>query len=84
VDEWCRSVAPSTELSTWYGCAPARFAEFGRWYRAELRGPGPASALARLCALARERTMTLLTAIRHVEVSEATILADLIARRDGS
>lgn len=84
VDDWCRSVAPSTELSSWYGCDPARFEEFDRWYRVELTGPGQASALAHLCELVRDRTVTLLTAIRHVEVSEATILADLIAQRDGS
>jgi len=28
-DEWCKQVAPSTELRKWYNHDPERFAEFG-------------------------------------------------------
>jgi len=28
LDDWCRDIAPSTELRKWYGHDPARFAEF--------------------------------------------------------
>ncbi|MGZ4521264.1 MAG: DUF488 domain-containing protein, partial [Mycobacteriaceae bacterium] len=35
-DEWCRTVAPSTELRKWYAHDPERFEEFGRRYRTEL------------------------------------------------
>ena len=34
--EWCKEVAPSTELRRWYGHDPAKFNEFARRYRAEL------------------------------------------------
>ena len=39
VDEWCKQVAPSTELRTWYAHDPQRFEEFSRRYRAELAEP---------------------------------------------
>ena len=45
LDEWCKQVAPSTQLRTWYGHDPERFDEFGRRYRRELQEPGRADAL---------------------------------------
>jgi len=30
LDEWCKTVAPSTELRKWYAHDPERFEEFGR------------------------------------------------------
>ena len=38
LDEWCKDVAPSAALRTWYNHDPQRFAEFARRYRAELAG----------------------------------------------
>ena len=32
LNEWCRTVAPSTELRTWYHHEPERFEEFTRRY----------------------------------------------------
>ncbi|WP_284742308.1 DUF488 domain-containing protein [Amycolatopsis sp. RTGN1] len=80
----CKQIAPSAELSTWFGCDPARFVEFARRYQLELHAPVRASALNSLCELARHQTVTLLTAIRHIEVSQATILADLVTTRIGA
>jgi uncharacterized protein YeaO (DUF488 family) len=78
VDQWCKEVAPSSELRKWYGHDPARFPEFTTRYRSELQQPGQAEALARLRDLARERTVTLLTATRAIEISQAAVLADLL------
>ncbi|HVX23423.1 MAG TPA: DUF488 family protein [Acidimicrobiales bacterium] len=83
LDEWCREVAPSNELRRWYGHDPDRFAEFARRYRQELREPDRADALAHLRALAADGDLTLLTAARRADISEATVLADLLARRAG-
>ena len=80
LDEWCKQVAPSTELRKWYSSDPGRFAEFGRRYRAELKDPERADALAHLRELAEDRTLTLLTATRHPEISEAEVLAELLKR----
>ena len=80
LDAWRKDVAPSTELRKWYGHDPAKFEEFRRRYEAELRGA--TEALAELRALARERgRLTLLTATREVDLSQARVLADLLAKR---
>ncbi|WP_326636416.1 DUF488 family protein [Streptosporangium sp. NBC_01755] len=78
LQEWCKAVAPSTELRTWYGHDPARFEEFGRRYRAELKDPERAAALEHLREMAKQRTVTLLTATRRADISEAVVLADLL------
>lgn len=78
LDEWCKDVAPSTELRKWYGHDPALFEEFGRRYRDELRESARAAAFAHLCDLAKQRTLTLLTATKNADLSEAAVLADLI------
>jgi uncharacterized protein YeaO (DUF488 family) len=78
LDEWCKAVAPSTALRTWYGHAPERFEEFGRRYQAELEEPERAQALQHLHDLARHGTLTLLTATKRADISEAVVLADLL------
>ncbi|HEX3567412.1 MAG TPA: DUF488 family protein [Acidimicrobiales bacterium] len=78
LDEWCKTVAPSTELRKWYDHDPERFEEFGRRYRIELDEPDRAEALRHLFDLASRRNLTLLTATREAAISEATVLADLI------
>ena len=76
LDEWARAVAPSDDLRRWYGHEPAKFAEFRERYGKELQLPERAEALAHLEDLARSRTITLLTATRDVEHSEAAVLAE--------
>jgi len=77
-DEWCKDVAPSTALRKWYDHDPQRFEEFSRRYRAELDEPERAEAVAHLRELAERRALTLLTASKRVEISEAEVLADLL------
>jgi uncharacterized protein YeaO (DUF488 family) len=78
LDEWCKDVAPSTELRKWYSHDPERFEEFGRRYREELKDAERAQGLKHLRELANSGTLTLLTATKHAEISEAAVLADLI------
>jgi uncharacterized protein YeaO (DUF488 family) len=78
MDEWCREVAPSTELRRWYGHEPERFAEFTRRYLAELEDPGRAEALRHLRDLAGRGPLTLLTATRVLATSHVAVLADLL------
>ncbi|MGH2789064.1 MAG: DUF488 domain-containing protein [Actinomycetota bacterium] len=78
IDEWCKQVAPSTKLRKWYAHDPERFSEFTRRYLAELEVPERAEALATLRKLARDRTLTLLTATKDIEISQAAVLADVI------
>lgn len=80
LDDWCKAVAPTTELRKWYAHDPGRFAEFTRRYRAELTEPGPAAdALADLRAVAARGPLTLLTASRALDISQAAVLAQLLS-----
>jgi uncharacterized protein YeaO (DUF488 family) len=81
LDDWCKEIAPSTELRKWYDHDPDRYAEFARRYRAELGDPARAAALAHLRELAGHGQLTLLTATRRSDISEAAVLADLLAQR---
>jgi uncharacterized protein YeaO (DUF488 family) len=78
LDEWCKQIAPSSELRTWYHHDPELFAEFTRRYADELRAPEPSAALAHLRDLAGRQTLTLLTATKDPDISEAAVLADLL------
>lgn len=78
LDDWCKLVAPSTQLRKWYSHDPARFEEFRRRYQRELKEPERADALAQLAKLAKAGTLTLLTATKQPEISEAAVLATLL------
>lgn len=78
LDEWCKQVAPSTALRKWYGHDPERFDAFTRRYREELIDPERAEAVAHLRRLATGRTLTLLTATKKADISEAAVLAELL------
>ncbi|GAA2691352.1 DUF488 domain-containing protein [Nonomuraea recticatena] len=78
LDEWCKQVAPSRELRTWYRHDPELFAEFGRRYRSELADPERAAAMTHLRELTQGGVLTLLTATKQPEISEAAVLAELL------
>ncbi len=78
LDEWAKDVAPSTELRTWYRHDPAKFGEFRQRYTAELEQPVPREALSRLRALAAGKPVTLLTATKALDLSQAAVLAGLL------
>jgi uncharacterized protein YeaO (DUF488 family) len=84
LDEWAKDIAPSAALRTWYGHDPAKFGEFRRRYLEELDAAGPRDRLAALRALAAERPVTLLTATRDVDISQAAVLAELLRPQDGT
>ena len=76
--EWCKDVAPSTELRKWYGHDPAKFEEFSHRYGAELEQAELAQALHHLRDLAADRRLTLLTASKDADISEAAVLAAIL------
>jgi uncharacterized protein YeaO (DUF488 family) len=81
LDEWCKEVAPSPALRRWYGHRPERFSEFRRRYLAELAEPASAAAVDRLTQMLEAGPVTLLTASRDVEHSQAAVLAQLLRGR---
>jgi uncharacterized protein YeaO (DUF488 family) len=80
LDEWCKDVAPSTELRKWYSHDPAKFEEFTRRYGAELEQDERAQALQHLRDLAANGRLTLLTGSKAVDISEAAVLAAILSR----
>jgi uncharacterized protein YeaO (DUF488 family) len=78
VDLWLKDAAPSASLRLWYGHRPERFEEFRRRYLRELARPGPEAAVRQLRALTRTRRVTLLTATKDVDRSQAAVLAEVL------
>jgi uncharacterized protein YeaO (DUF488 family) len=78
LDEWCKSLAPSEELRKWYSHDPDRFAEFSRRYRHELKDAQHAEAVAHLRDLSGKEPLTLLTATKQPEISDAAVLAAVL------
>lgn len=78
LDEWMKSLAPSTELRKWYGHVPERFPEFERRYLTELEGAEQVAALDRLRSIAVHGRLTLLTATKDPTTSEAAVIAQVL------
>jgi len=76
--EWVKDAAPSTELRQWYGHDPEKFGEFRRRYLGELSGRVQRAELGKLRALATTGPVTLLTATRDVDISQAAVLAQVL------
>ena len=76
--EWAKDAAPSTELRQWYGHDPEKFQEFRRRFLDELSGRPQRAELGKLRALAAAGPVTLLTATRDVDISQAAVLAQVL------
>lgn len=76
LDDWMKDLAPSTELRKWFGHDPARWTEFQRRYRVELRQH--AAALAQLRELARKHVVTLVYGARDQLHNEAVVLQQVL------
>ncbi len=72
---WCKDVAPSKDLREWYQHDPDRFDEFASRYKTELRD---SAALEDLRKLAKRKPVTLVTATRELDISQAAVLAKLL------
>ena len=81
LDDWMRDVAPSNELRRWYGHDQSRWPEFERRYEAELAEPNRGSSLNRLEELARKEDVSLLSATKDLEHSNAAVLARVLKDR---
>ena len=72
--------SPPPPSCEWYHHDPERFTEFARRYHEELTDPERAEALAHLRESAKGRkNLTLLTASKAVDISEATVLAAMLS-----
>jgi uncharacterized protein YeaO (DUF488 family) len=76
LDDWMKEIAPSHELREWFGHDPARWAEFQRRYRAELRGQ--VDALNRIRALAQAGVVTLVYGAHDEQHNDAVVLRETL------
>jgi uncharacterized protein YeaO (DUF488 family) len=76
IDAWAKVVAPSTELRRWYGHDPSKFDQFRHRYEAELAEPERQAAVQQLHALARSGPLTLLTATKDIDHSQAAVIIE--------
>ena len=76
---WAKDVAPSTELRKWYDHDPAKFEEFTSKYKSELKESPQAEELAKLQEISQDGTLTLLTASKAVDISEASVLQKILS-----
>lgn len=79
---WQKEVAPSTALRKWFGHDPAKWEEFRRRYRAELRRPAQAKIVHQLAEQARSKTITLLYGAADQDHNQAVVLKDLLEEQD--
>ena len=79
VDEWCKDVAPSTELRRWFGHDPSRWPEFRRRYFEELREKE--QVWRPLLSRARRGRVTFVYAARDEARNGAVALKQFLDRR---
>jgi uncharacterized protein YeaO (DUF488 family) len=79
VDLWLKDVAPSPELRKWFNHDPAKWKEFQRRYREELKEKKEAVKL--LKQKGKEGTVTLVYAAHDEEHNGALVLKQLLERR---
>jgi uncharacterized protein YeaO (DUF488 family) len=76
VDLWLQEVAPSPELRRWFGHDPAKWDEFRRRYRKELRARPEEPE--RLRRLAQRGPVTFVYAARDTEHNSAVLLREFV------
>jgi uncharacterized protein YeaO (DUF488 family) len=79
LDSWMKDIAPSTELRTWFDHVPARWDEFRRRYRDELKTH--AALLAELRRDARSGAITLVYGARDQTHNEAVVVRNVVLGR---
>ena len=76
IDEWFKDIAPSPALRAWYGHDPAKWPEFRRRYRRELRRqPEAVEALRRR---GRGGPVTFVYAAKDEERNSARVLKEFL------
>jgi uncharacterized protein YeaO (DUF488 family) len=79
LDSWMKDIAPSTELRTWFDHVPARWEEFRRRYRDELKQHR--ALVSELRRLARGGAITLVYGAKDEAHNEAVVLRNVLLGR---
>ena len=76
LDGWCKDLAPSPKLRTWFGHRPERWTEFRQRDNAELKGQAAAAEALLQCA--GRRTLVLVYGAKDREHTHALVLQDYL------
>jgi uncharacterized protein YeaO (DUF488 family) len=79
LDEWMKEIAPSTELRRWFSHDPAKWSDFQKRYRKELRTR--ADLVREIATRASRGRVTLLYGARDEAHNEAVVLAAVARSR---
>jgi uncharacterized protein YeaO (DUF488 family) len=77
VDEWLKEISPSNELRKWFGHDPARWQEFKRRYKQELKEKG--EAMDKLKKDTKHGTVTFLYSAKDTEHNNAVVLKEVLS-----
>lgn len=81
LDAWEKDVAPSTELREWYEHDPAKWPEFQKRYKLELKAPAAKAVLDDLVRRAKRGRVTLVYSSRAADISDVAVLEKMLSRR---
>lgn len=78
-DRWCKDLAPSSTLRTWFGHRPERWEGFRRDYTAELQSEQAQALMGEILDEAQGRVITLVYGAHDSEHNQAVVLSDVLA-----
>lgn len=81
LDAWEKDIAPSRQLREWYKHDPAKWPEFRKRYRSELRAAKAKSILTDLARRAKRGRVTLVYGSRAAQISDVAVLERMLRRR---
>ncbi len=81
LDAWEKDLAPSAELREWYRHDPAKWPEFQRRYKRELKAAAAQAVLDDLVRRAKRGRVTLVYASQAAAISDVAVLEKLLGRR---
>ncbi len=75
IDEWCRTIAPSSELRKWFSHCEERFDEFSCRYKKELNDNSMSSQFLTHCSqILKEGDLILLYSAKNINFNNAVVL----------
>ena len=76
LDEWCKAIAPSTELRKWFAHDPVKFSEFTAKYTSELEASDAPQELLR--RVKNGATLTLVYAAKDPKINHVVVLREYL------
>ncbi len=76
--KWMRELGPSDALRKFFGHDPAKWAEFRKRYRAELKRAEPRAMLEELKRIAAGGTLTLVYSARDERHNQAAVIKEVL------